>query len=199
EDSALCLSKLRYQSLPPEPCGPDLPDPRFDNGGGGGFFCEDLPAPQLDQLLAAGALVYSLSPMLDRGLWQWSNGTGTTLTTTQGFYCGSAGCLEPPEPGFTSATYEGAILIRPRADTKPLWSCHRLARRATTSAPGSLPSSYTCDQLEGHVLIAAIPGVTAELWRYRHAFSGRFVTTTETLSWPYVAPRLEGHVIAPAL
>jgi hypothetical protein len=77
---ALCLSKLRWDSLPPGGfCNSRLPDPRLK--GSTGKFCEDYAGPLasasdvFSALGAAHAKVFSASQFNERSLWVWKHDT----------------------------------------------------------------------------------------------------------------------------
>jgi hypothetical protein len=81
---ALCLSKLRWATLPlGGECPAVLPDPRLPKSEA--RFCEDYSETELE---AAGALFYDDSPLIDVGLYSWRDGSNT-WTTSQ---------LEPARP-----------------------------------------------------------------------------------------------------
>ncbi|HEY0986554.1 MAG TPA: ADYC domain-containing protein [Kofleriaceae bacterium] len=74
---AICLSKLRWSTLPLGGGCTALPDPRVDSKG---VFCDDLPQTTLE---LKGALTYSASSFIDAGLYTYTEAsTGTRLTTS---------------------------------------------------------------------------------------------------------------------
>jgi hypothetical protein len=101
---AICLSKLRWQSLPPGGnCPSVLPDPRLD-GNPSGVFCEDLggfdpatpPRELLVNLETHSALVFSSSQVNDKALWAWNNSAREYLVTTTGEWNGNVSVDVPP-------------------------------------------------------------------------------------------------------
>jgi hypothetical protein len=74
---AICLSKLRWATLPLGGGCTQLPDPRVDDKG---QFCEDMT---VDEIEKKGARTYSASTFIDAGLFTYSDpSTGTRLTTS---------------------------------------------------------------------------------------------------------------------
>ena len=79
----VCLSKIRWAGLPPNPCPSVLPDPRFTNHPEV-FFCDDFPATELWK---KGAVLVNGSKMMDAPLQHWRNpSTGDDVSTIRGFY-----------------------------------------------------------------------------------------------------------------
>jgi hypothetical protein len=117
---AMCLSKLRWATLPVGgECPLTLPDPRYK---GEGRFCEDYDQAELEKM---GAYFYNDSPLLDTGLYTWSNDAGDAWLATTHLFLNRLG--QPPEPLGTPLTppdqvqlpgsaprFEGA-LFRPEA------------------------------------------------------------------------------------
>lgn len=95
---ALCLSKLRWSTLPLGGECPDLlQDPRVPTPERPpAKFCEEYSEAQLE---AAGALFYDDSPLIDVGLYSWRGAGNNTWTTTQ---LEPARAPNPPsrKPGF---------------------------------------------------------------------------------------------------
>jgi len=88
----VCLAKIRWVGLPPNPCPGVLPDPRFDRSAEA-FFCDDLPAIQLWQ---KGAVLVNGSKMMDAPLQHWRNpSTGDDVATIRGFYIDRDGAPGP--------------------------------------------------------------------------------------------------------
>lgn len=74
---AICLSKLRWSTLPLGGGCTALPDPRVDPKG---KFCEDMTPSQME---LKGARTYSASTFIDAGLYTYSDpSSGTRLTTS---------------------------------------------------------------------------------------------------------------------
>ena len=79
----VCLSKIRWAGLPPNPCPGVLPDPRFVYSTEA-FFCDDLPATELWK---KGAVLVNGSKMMDAPLQHWRNPkTGDDVSTIRGFF-----------------------------------------------------------------------------------------------------------------
>jgi hypothetical protein len=161
----LCLSKLRWQVLPPRDfCTGGLRDPRLYHDHDVAF-CEDLGqfgssgslALFLHNLRNKGALLFSSSQFNDIGLYVWHSGQ-STITTTRGFWGGVSGGTRPPVPdaGYDNdtPTYVASVLTaEDPGKTKPL----RLYFNPTTQTyrssisppsdwcgnPGCLPNSWT--------------------------------------------------------
>jgi hypothetical protein len=107
---AICLSKLRWQALPPGGlCASSLPDPRIE---GPGKFCEEMGEYEtrpfkefLLKLRQKGALIFSSSQFNDVGLWIWrkplNNSSYAYMTTTKGFWGGAdTAATRLPEEGY---------------------------------------------------------------------------------------------------
>jgi ADYC domain len=82
----LCLSSLRWLSMPTDgPCGQNsIPDPRIE--GSGAKFCEDWTTTDF---INAHALVVNGSRTMDMRIFQWARGTTTAvdrLATVRGYY-----------------------------------------------------------------------------------------------------------------
>jgi hypothetical protein len=120
---AICLSKLRWDSLPPGGyCPTALPDPRVK--GSGGVFCEDLvgPVTSLREFLASpalsGGIVFTSSQYNERTLVTWRKSDDRIVSTDH--WDNSRVRNHPPAEGF---------FIDPVADP-------RIAQVATIPKPG---------------------------------------------------------------
>jgi hypothetical protein len=163
--AVVCLSKLRWQSLPPGGfCPNKVPDPRLATE----FyhptvFCDDLPGFPADQTVSApfltymrdtyGATLASMSQFNDRGLWAWNADSGNDmLTTSEGFWAGtlSRSGTERPKAGYglMSPTFVSRVL---------------------TSAP-------------------ARAGTARPLYVYRNRNTGDYRTTTARLDYRICGP-----------
>lgn len=92
--AALCLSKLRWSTLPLSgDCPLALPDPRVEVKA---RFCEDYKPEELERL---GALVMDDSSYLDAGLYTWSDSARASELTTTALVPGRVG---------TAPTWRGA-------------------------------------------------------------------------------------------
>lgn len=67
-DTAICLTKKRWSTLPIGGNCMGLPDPRLN--GASGFFCDD-GTHTMSQLELLGARTYSSSAFIDAGLWNY--------------------------------------------------------------------------------------------------------------------------------
>lgn len=143
---AVCLSKLRWATLPPEgDCPLSLPDPRID---GKGEFCEDMPFQRLDD---KGALMYSSSSFIDAGLLTYHDPATRRHFTTASLIPGRPGTLptwtlpSPPQIGFPiddhPPAFEGTVF----AAELPV---------ALPSQPLVKVVSYDCD---GQLVTSAAP------------------------------------------
>jgi hypothetical protein len=115
---ALCLSKLRWSTLPLGGECAGLPDPRVEPHA---RFCEEYSEAELEN---NGALIYNDSPFYDVGLYTWSEQSTKGWLSTSGFMPPSARNRGGPElrPGFTppssvrlaqsAPTFEGALFDR---------------------------------------------------------------------------------------
>jgi hypothetical protein len=85
----ICLSKIRWAGLPPDPCPSVLPDPRFRNPSGDeehpkGRFCDDWTLPEL---FAHGARIVNGSKAMDMRLQRWRNpSTRDEVATLRGYF-----------------------------------------------------------------------------------------------------------------
>jgi hypothetical protein len=78
----VCLSKIRWAGLPPDPCPATLPDPRFSDDKRA-RFCDDLTMAEIQSL---GAILVNASKMMDAPLHRWKNpATGDIVSTIRGF------------------------------------------------------------------------------------------------------------------
>jgi hypothetical protein len=77
QEPALCLSKLRWSTLPlGGDCPLTLPDPRVK---GDARFCEDYDQRDLEKM---GAVFFDDSPVIDAGLYSWTSARGDEWLTT---------------------------------------------------------------------------------------------------------------------
>jgi hypothetical protein len=184
---ALCLSKLRWSTLPlGGDCPNDLLDPRVSING---HFCEDIDPVELDR---RGALVLVDSPYLDVGLYRWEDPASAARLSTAQLVPGVTGSLPswrgapipgvgfplPGQPGH----FEGALLDPGLSlpgltdDTLHLASFRCGDDYVTTTTSNVKPS---CKRLadEGLVFPPNTPG-RSKLRRFWNPSSGRSQTTT---------------------
>jgi hypothetical protein len=184
---ALCLSKLRWATLPPGgSCPAQVPDPRISRRGN---FCEDYTAAQLEQM---GATIYDDSPYLDAGLLTWSDNTPATAYFTSTMLVAERYPLPPtwqitPPPGLVvpknTFQLEATIFHRTLPQT---WAAS-LAPLYSWSCPGgdlattTVDLSASCDQIahEGYVYPPNTPGRPV-LRRWLHPTSGHSRTTARS-------------------
>lgn len=80
----VCLSKLRWQSLPPRPCDGTLPDPRTREGRlAGGVFCDEL---SYAEIRTRGALLVNGSKLMDAPVHRWASTTNGDVVMSMGGY-----------------------------------------------------------------------------------------------------------------
>jgi len=91
----VCLSKLRWQTLPPAPCQGVLNDPRSKDSPSDALFCDQM---SYQDMVDRGALLFNGSMMMDAVLHTWQNGsTGDIVQTIAGYYSESPGKTPPLE------------------------------------------------------------------------------------------------------
>lgn len=111
----VCLSKIRWASLPPDPCPAVLADPRTSQGDNA-KFCDDMT---IDEIHSRGALIVNGSKMMDAPLGRWRNpATGDIVQTIRGFYVDRDGTPGPdpastiPFPGYTDYLGADSMILR---------------------------------------------------------------------------------------
>ena len=169
-DSArpLCLSKLRWQSLPVGTrCGTTLRDPRVDADA---KFCEDWT---YEALASAGGVIVNASKRNDVGLWRWRHDSNDDhYTTTVGANNGTKPTT-PPAPGYTTATvplFLGTLLTGPG----------KLVFEANYTAPsrGVMAEVVSCKKTGGTDWITTAPSVFALPAGYSDCKSEGWMWTT---------------------
>lgn len=103
---AICLSRMRWASLPVGGTCGSLPDPRITQGA---KFCEDMSD---DELEIANVWLANASQAFDMYLHRWRHpGTQDVVATVRGFY--SAGSdLVTPFPDYTEYIGSDGIILR---------------------------------------------------------------------------------------
>jgi hypothetical protein len=92
----ICLSKLRWVSLPPNPCPGVIEDPRsVPSDHDSVFFCDEFP---ISYLFSHGAILVNGSELMDAPLGRWSNGTDV-VSTIRGFVVDVDGDGQPDRNG----------------------------------------------------------------------------------------------------
>jgi hypothetical protein len=111
----VCLSKIRWASLPPNPCPAVLPDPRFSDDRSA-KFCDDMTMAEIAGL---GAYIVNGSKMMDAPLGTWRNpSTGDVVQTIRGFYIDRDGMSGPdasstlPFTGYTQFLGNQGMILR---------------------------------------------------------------------------------------
>ena len=194
-NGALCLSKLRWQTIKPAGYCASIPDPRRDPLAPPCDGYGDRPL-----LIGMGAHLFSGSAFIDKGLWQWQN-AGDPYTTTQGYWSAIPADLVPPEPGFAMLTFEGALFsptappeVRPLANT-PLYSYRDGAGHHLTTRQATPPAGWGSQVLEGYMYapgpVAPTPRAV-RLVRFRRGNLNEFLTTTKAPPPGYGSATLEG-------
>jgi hypothetical protein len=83
EGKPMCLSKLRWVSMPPKPCPGVFEDPRFRRSDDTVYFCDDFT---LADLFAKGAVLVVGSKMMDARIVRWAKSDGSdAVSTIRGF------------------------------------------------------------------------------------------------------------------
>ncbi len=173
-DSArpLCLSKLRWQSLPlGTRCGTTLSDPRVDADA---RFCEEWT---YEALASAGGVIANASKRNDAGLWRWRHDSnGDHYSTTVGAYNGVKPPI-PPAPGYSTATmplFLGTLLTGPG----------KLGFEANYAAPsrGVMAEVVSCKKTGGTDWITTAPSVFALPAGYGDCKSEGWMWTTSPTS-----------------
>jgi hypothetical protein len=197
---AICLSKLRWSTLPLGGC-PLLPDPRTDVKG---VFCDDIPQSTLEK---KGALTYSSSLYIDAGLYTYTDTTGLRLTTSQlvpGAVTQLPTWLIPPPAGVTfpvtgeTQRYEATIfaLELPSDNTAGdlvKLTTYQCADDLVTAQADAEPKCLAIAS-NGYVYPPNTPG-RAPLRRWLDAGGKRAWTTTMSPSQMFAAGYTLTHVV----
>jgi hypothetical protein len=142
----LCVSKLRWKSLPPNPCPLDLPDPRWNPPTGEeerpGKFCEDYT---FTDLFNKGALIINGSMLMDAPTDKWKDpATQDVVTTMRGFYSnvnGDKSASIAPFPTYTQYVGPDGMILRNLTGTLdeatmiPLFTQRETTATTTTGTP----------------------------------------------------------------
>lgn len=179
----ICLSKLRWQSLPPNPCNTSLPDPRTRDGRNlGGQFCDEL---DYATIYNRGARLINGSKVMDAPVHNWTSSTpGDTVASMRGYVSNSDPAfleIVPPvlavgTPPVTSSPYGPAVLpmdhliLRNLPTSLPaatMVTLNRYVNPATKDRvvlPAAPNGNYQLEDFEGYAFPTAGPG-RAELRR----------------------------------
>jgi hypothetical protein len=150
---ASCLSRLRWQSLPPGPlCGttefPELRDPRADTGA---RFCEDIEWPD-PGTVATGALLFNESRYTDLELHLWQDGTDL-VSTVRGLY--DQPIREPfPNSGtYTHVGQDGMLIrsLREGVDPADFLEVHMYGKPGDKVIAATAPEGFNDLGFEGYV------------------------------------------------
>jgi len=196
---ALCLSRLRWQSLPLGPqCSGQLPDPREDAVA---KFCDHQSS---DDLIGRGALLFNTSRYNDIKLQRWQNGNDR-VTTVRGYEAAPDTEIpgEPPfAPSYQYTGGDGSLLRSLPADRdlsevaqvsmfKNVLGDHVLGLTASPP-PGYAPA--TDQPIEGLVLVAPSGNDTIPLRMCQHPTTGDRVSET-VCPTSYVEESVLGHIL----
>ncbi|MEZ4401448.1 MAG: ADYC domain-containing protein [Kofleriaceae bacterium] len=219
----LCLSKARWQSLPPaDRCvgGNIIRDPRVHLGDAAdAVFCDDAA---LLTLTGLGAVAVVRSQWNDLGLWRWHKASGDYYTTTVGLYGGTK-VSTPPAPGYEvvpAPELQGTLMTSVGKDIVTadfgvaagtfveLQSCRKSAGGdwATDRVAWLSSHGYTTDcKTEGYVwstppaasLLAGVGLTAIELKRWSNG-SGDVTASVARPTTAHSAGGVIGWILAPA-
>lgn len=171
----ICLSKARWASLPLDPCGTELPDPRSDPDA---HYCEELASE--GRLTPNDVLLVNTSLYNDLPFDIWRGETGDLLGTIRGFHDADADHPHP-QPPYPRMEYVGhsGVLLRALTSELDVTDLVRLnqycvpeTNKCVVTSAGSLPptTSHTADRgPEGYVFVTERPRTRLlKLW-YRAA------------------------------
>lgn len=198
DTGAVCIARARWQTFPVGgPC--PLPDPRADQTA---RFCEDYGG--LRYLVAAGAILFNDSMLLDSGLYKWNDPiAGESFSTSRFVDDGIRGRTPPGVAYDHPAVFEGTVYSptappRARFGTIPLMSYRHPGTRDYFTTTGSPPAGYVSIALEGYIFgpaAADLPATAVPLNSYRRIADGELLTTTASLPGGYVLHRFEGYLL----
>jgi hypothetical protein len=148
----VCLSKLRWASLPPNPCPLVLPDPRYSEDARA-KFCDDMTISEIRSL---GALVVNGSKMMDAPLGRWRNPvTGDVVQTIRGFFIDRDSVTGPdptstiPYPGYTEYLGVDSMILRNLPGTLVPADMYTLYMQ---ESPTTHDRAVAHDLIPGHVM-----------------------------------------------
>lgn len=198
---AICLSKVRWASLPPGGyCPAKLPDPRVVEGNSEVRFCEDYTWPELQ---AAGALLVNGSLPMDLPLYRWSDAAGDRVTSVNGYVTDVVESY--PFAGYTTLRGSDAILLRnlpgsvdPQRDVIEVFDQYNPATGDRVVAPlvggNPITAGHVVGAREGYLLTAA----GADRVPFRLFRNGDDFTSTNSHPGPgFTFVALLGYAIAP--
>jgi hypothetical protein len=145
DEPVMCLSKLRWSSLPPGGYCPRLvPDPRTLEGrADGGRFCDEL---SVDQLHVAGAEFITGSELMDLAMYLWESPSGELVSTGSGYVENGTAVTTPfaAYEGYqlsSSASTQRYVIVRnlpgslTLADVTPVYSQQTMNKSDRVVAP----------------------------------------------------------------
>lgn len=156
----VCLSKLRWQSLPLDPCPSALPDPRTHDGRAqNGRFCEELDYATIQSL---GARLINGSKLMDAPVHRWTSTTpGDTVASMRGYVSNS-------DPSLLEIVPPVLVVGTPPVPPSPygpvaLPMDHLILRNLPTSLPKATMvtlNRYVQPSSGDRVVLAAPPNAT---------------------------------------
>jgi hypothetical protein len=186
----LCVSKLRWKSLPPNPCPLDLPDPRYDNHPEV-KYCEEYT---FGDLRAMGALLIQGSQAMDMTFERWKNPvTLDVVTTIRGFHSTLAGESVEPFSGYSEYLgTEGMVLrnltgtLDADVDMIKLYTQHdSVSTRLAVSDDAQLPGYTYVKEPDFEAYAFRDPTRVANLSAIKVCFDGtHYITTTSKNACP---------------
>lgn len=196
-NTPICLAKARWQSLPPDPCGPSLPDPRTHPGA---KYCEDIGTDALAN--DSTVLIIGMSLYNDLKLQTWATPGGDLVSTIDGYHDGRVDV--PPLPGMSYVGPSGVVLrdftteMNP-ADYVPVFRyCMASApQRCVVTTASTRPVSHDLQPStlpEGQIKRRKGPGTTA-LVLYSNATTGDYVTALASPGTGYGSLGTIGYVL----
>ena len=200
ESAAICLSKKRWSTIPLDDslCPLLLPDPRTLNGKlMGARFCDDEFRPLTESDLEnSGALLFNDSAFVDLGLFRWFDGSDYYTNSAYVDFGLRPEYTMPPGPPFLPpADFQGAVF-----NHKTRWvpqgllylcsfirgpSDYLTTTTTSRDCPSPDPSMWALDDLQGLIYPLNHPTNTP-LYLYLNTLTGRYLTTTQMQSPPYV-------------
>ncbi len=155
----VCLSRLRWAALAPDPCPGVLEDPRISTDPEA-KFCDEM---DYTDLRAAGAVIVSGTKLMDAPLIRWRNlatNGDRNFTTIRGYYVNIAGNTSEstPPPGYTQFVARDGMLLRnltgtldADADMIALYVYSSGTDQVLADENGTgLPATYTKGEFEGY-------------------------------------------------
>lgn len=167
----ICLSRLRWAALAPNPCPGVLEDPRFSSDPEA-VFCDDL---SYSDLRARGGVIVSGTMLMDAQLWRWRSSSPSgdhAFTTIRGYHVNIGGntSQSTPPPGYTEFVARDGVIMRnltgtldANKDMIALYVYSDGKDQVLSDAFGTgLPATYTRGEFEGYSFRAPdrVPNLT---------------------------------------